>query len=253
MTETTDTRSSARERIIEAAAGLLDEGGRAAVTTRGVAVRAGVQAPAIYRLFGDKDGLLDAVAEHVMASFAAVKTAAVAAATDADPVEDLRRGWEVTIDFGVANSALFALLADPARGQRSPAAQAGIRLLAERVHRVALAGRLQVGEDKAVELIHAAGIGAILTILARPGPGGQRDRRLAEVMLEATLDQILTPPDSALKATADDDISGAVAHAVALRAQTARFRALSAREQALLAEWLDRIINSENPTHVPRT
>jgi AcrR family transcriptional regulator len=250
VTETTDTRSGARERIIEAAASLLDEGGREAVTTRGVAGRAGVQAPTIYRLFGDKDGLLDAVAEHVMTSFAAVKAAAVAAETDADPVEDLRRGWEMTIDFGVANSALFVLLADPARGQRSPAAQAGMRLLAERVHRVALAGKLQVGEDKAVELIHAAGIGAILTILARPE--GQRDRRLAGAMLEATLGQILTPPDSALRATADDDTSRALVHAVALRAQTTRLRALSAREQALLAEWLDRIINSEKSTRAPQ-
>jgi AcrR family transcriptional regulator len=36
--------------------------GRRAVTTRAVAAGAGVQAPTIYRLFGDKDGLLDALA-----------------------------------------------------------------------------------------------------------------------------------------------------------------------------------------------
>ncbi|WP_338419811.1 TetR family transcriptional regulator [Streptomyces klenkii] len=34
------------------------------MTTRAVAAAAGVQAPAIYRLFGDKDGLLEAVAEQ---------------------------------------------------------------------------------------------------------------------------------------------------------------------------------------------
>ena len=62
----------ARSRIVDAAARLLREHGPAAVTTRGVAEAAGVQAPTIYRLFGDKDGLLEAVAEHVMAGYVAV-------------------------------------------------------------------------------------------------------------------------------------------------------------------------------------
>ena len=61
----TDTRA----RIVDAAARLLREAGPAAVTTRGVAEAAGLQAPAIYRLFGDKDGLLEAVAEHVLATW----------------------------------------------------------------------------------------------------------------------------------------------------------------------------------------
>src|ERR1700677_3669653 len=54
-----DTKT--RENLVEVAARLLREQGAAAVTTRAVALAAGVQAPAIYRLFGDKDGLLDAV------------------------------------------------------------------------------------------------------------------------------------------------------------------------------------------------
>jgi AcrR family transcriptional regulator len=33
---------------------------------------AGVQPPAIYRFFGDKDGLLEAVAEHGYATFIAI-------------------------------------------------------------------------------------------------------------------------------------------------------------------------------------
>ena len=45
----------------------------AAVTTRAVADAAGVQAPTLYRLFGDKDGLMEAVAEHVMAAFVHAK------------------------------------------------------------------------------------------------------------------------------------------------------------------------------------
>ena len=63
-----------RASIVEAAARLLHEEGARAVTTRGVAQAAGVQAPTIYRLFGDKDGLVQAVAEHVMATYVAAKS-----------------------------------------------------------------------------------------------------------------------------------------------------------------------------------
>jgi AcrR family transcriptional regulator len=241
MAEATDTRDSIRERIVEVAAGLLSEGGQAAVTTRGVAERAGVQAPTIYRLFGDKDGLLDAVAEHVMTGFATAKAAAVAAATDVDPVDDLRRGWNMTIEFGLANPALFVLLSDPARGQRSPATQAGIQLLAERVHRLALTGRLRVSEDHAVELIHAAGTGAILAILARPVT--ERDRHLADTMYDAVLHQLLAHTDGSGQTTA----GRLVTQAVALRAHAAQVRVLSTGERALLAEWLERIIENEQP------
>lgn len=236
------TRDGIRERIVAVAEDLLRDGGQAAVTTRGVAERAGVQAPTIYRLFGDKDGLLDAVAEHAMTGFQAAKATAVASAARADPLDDLRHGWDMTIDFGLANPALFVLLSNPARGQRSPAAQAGVQLLAERVHRVALAGRLRVSESHAVELIHAAGTGALLTILARPPV--ERDRRLADTMYDGVLHQILAPADGRQQPATG---GGIVAPAVALHARAAQVRALSTGERALLAEWLERIIEAERP------
>src|SRR6478752_6009898 len=85
----------ARARILAAATDLLATGGRDALTTRAVAAAAGVQAPTIYRLFGDKDGLLDAVAEHVMATYVAEKTAVAdaEARAEGDPVADLRSAW----------------------------------------------------------------------------------------------------------------------------------------------------------------
>src|SRR5687768_5320162 len=105
--ETAGARDDVRTGIVEAAARLLQEQGARAVTTRGVAQAAGVQAPTIYRLFGDKDGLLDAVAEHVMATYVATKAVA---AVDADPVADLRVGWRMHVDFALANPELHALL-----------------------------------------------------------------------------------------------------------------------------------------------
>jgi AcrR family transcriptional regulator len=85
-----------------------------------------VQAPAIYRLFRDKDGLLEAVAEHVMATYVSTKAAIVrsASADEIDPPDDLRSGWQMQLDFGVTNPALFR---DPDRVPHSPAAQSGRR------------------------------------------------------------------------------------------------------------------------------
>src|SRR3954447_461797 len=106
-----------RSAIIDAAARLLGEQGAAALTTRGVAEAAGVQAPTIYRLFGDKDGLIDAVAEHVMATYVAEKTAVAdaEARAEGDPVVDLRSAWQMHVEFGLANAQLYVLLNTPDR------------------------------------------------------------------------------------------------------------------------------------------
>ena len=53
-----------RERILAAALDLLNTSGRDALTTRAVAEAAGVQPPVIYRHFRDKEGMLEALAEH---------------------------------------------------------------------------------------------------------------------------------------------------------------------------------------------
>jgi AcrR family transcriptional regulator len=213
----------------------LHDDGSAAVTTRAVAEAAGVQAPTIYRLFGDKDGLLDAVAEHVMASFVSSKAAIVAAATaqDVDPVDDLRAGWQAQIDFGVANPTLFRLLSDPTRVVHSPAARSGRLVLEARVHRIATSGRLRVAEQRAVDLIQAGGIGVIQTLLSIPPH--QRDLGLAAAMFEAVLQQILTDP-----AVRPD--GGALAATVGFRAVVSELDGLSDSERQLLAEWLDRVV-----------
>ncbi|MEJ7651761.1 MAG: TetR/AcrR family transcriptional regulator [Nakamurella sp.] len=235
MTDRT-SRDDTRTTIVGAAARLLQQSGPSAVTTRGVADAAGVQAPTIYRLFGDKDGLLEAVAEHVLAEFVAAKAVAVRAeeAGGADPVDDLREGWRNQIEFGLSHPAVFALLNDPARTEPSPAAQSGWQLLTARVHRVAVAGRLRVTEQRAVQLVHAAGTGVIQTLLA--APIAHRDAGLPEEMLEAVLGRILVDAPT----TGDDRPRAAT---VAFRALAPDLPGLSAAERRLLLEWLDRTID----------
>jgi AcrR family transcriptional regulator len=164
-----------RDRIVEAAAALLTEGGRDAVSTRAVCAAAGVQAPTIYRIFGDKQGLLDAVASYGMAAY--LESKAALESSD-DPVEDMRRGWDMHVGFGLAHPAFYSLIyGDPRPGVTSPAARRAAEVLAARVKRIAAAGRLRVSEERAAHLIHAAGCGTTFTLISLPPE--QRDPALS--------------------------------------------------------------------------
>lgn len=238
MDDALDTRLGSRARIIDTAAQLLREGGPTAVTTRAVALGAGVQPPAIYRLFGDKDGLLEAVAEHVLASFVEAKQGIVdaASAEGIDPVDDLRAGWSTQLEFGLANPDIFRLLSEPDRVESSPATIAGRRVLERRIRRVAESGRLRVSEQRALGLVQAGGVGTIQTLLATPTD--QRDPGLGDAMFDAVLAQILT--DAPVRERDDT-----LAATVAFRAIAPSLTALSDSERQLMTEWLDRAISAE--------
>jgi len=229
------SRDLTRTHLVEVAAKLLADGGPDAVTTRSVALAAGVQAPTIYRLFGDKNGLLQAVAEHGFASYVAQKHSD----PDADPVENLRAGWELHVGFGLANPELFrlmrAILPTP-RGQAMTAAGAGV--LRARVHRVAEAGRLRVPEARAVDLITAAGTGVVFTLIDQPE--GERDRGLADLAWRSVCAAILVEDRPA----GDAAVAGPAAAAVTLRAALPDVSALTPSERSLLGDWLDRIARS---------
>jgi AcrR family transcriptional regulator len=223
--------TTTRDRILRAAADLLAEGGRDAVSTRAVAAAARVQAPAIYRLFGDKRGLLDAVAAHGFAAYLRDKTARP---PSGDPVDDLRRGWDLHVAFGVANPAVYTLMyGDPRPGAAPEAAREAAAVLDGLVRRVAEAGRLRVAADRAAAMIHAAGCGVTLSLIATPP--AERDPGLSSAAREAVLAAVATGgPD------ADGD-GGVAARAAALRAALPGTPGLSGNERALLGEWLDRV------------
>ncbi len=222
-----------RERIVEAAAALLTEGGREAVSTRAVSAAAGVQAPAIYRIFGDKQGLLDAVAEYGFATYLVSKTASP---PTGDPVQDLRRGWDLHVGFGLAHPAFYTLIyGEPRPGLESPAARKAGLVLAAQVHRIAEAGRLRVSEERAAHLIHAAGSGTTFALITIPP--ARRDMELSAIARESMIATVTT----------DGPRSGPgntlVSTAVALRATLSEATALTPAERALLRDWLDRITN----------
>jgi AcrR family transcriptional regulator len=202
------------------------------VTTRAVALAAGVQAPTIYRLFGDKSGLLQAVAEYGFASYVGRKHLD----PEADPVEGLRAGWELHVGFGLANPELFRLMHTVLRTPGGQAvAETGAAVLRARVHRVAEAGRLRVTERRAVDLIRAAGTGVVFTLIDQAED--ERDGTLADTAWESVCATILAGGAAA-------DTPSPAAAAVTLRAGLRDLTALTASERALLGDWLDRIAGS---------
>src|SRR4029079_19183669 len=150
-----DQIPDARARILRAATELLATGGRSAVTTRAVSAAAGVQPPTIYRHFGDMQGLLEAVARDTLPIYAREKASRP---LTNDPVEDLRRAWDLHIAFGLAHPDAYALLySAPSVAAYRPVRDEGVALLQGLVARIAEAGRLRVDVAHATDLIHAAG------------------------------------------------------------------------------------------------
>jgi AcrR family transcriptional regulator len=228
-------RDDLRARILSAAAELLVDGGRDALTTRSVAAAAGVQAPTIYRLFGDKSGLLDAVAEHGFATYLKQKKVRE---FSPDPVENLRAGWDLHVGFGLANPALFSLMyGDPRPGAEPAAAAVGHQILKQRIRDLAVAGRLRVSEERAAYLVRASGCGTVLTLLSMPED--RRDLGLSEVAREAVIAAI-TMESPAFESP------GPAAAAIALRAVLPESIPLTGAERHLLEEWLDRLAVSRS-------
>jgi AcrR family transcriptional regulator len=227
-----------RERIVRAAAELLTRGGREAVSTRAVSAEAGVQAPAIYRQFGDMQGLLHAAAREVLARYVRQKAAREPAD---DPLEDLRRGWDLHVAFGLANPAAYALLyANATAEAEEPEVRDGYAVLQALVARVAEAGQLRVSVSHAAQLIHAGGCGVTLSLIASPPEA--RDMRLSDAMREAVFAAITVAPPS----EGPRGPGRVAARAVALRAVLAEARdPLSPGERQLLGEWLDRLACAE--------
>lgn len=90
---------------------------------RGVARRAGVSAPAVYRHFADKEALLVAVAAECSERLGATMTAAVAAAPKDDPLEKFRAIGIAIVQFAVAHPEHFRALGIPGLSARLPPEQ----------------------------------------------------------------------------------------------------------------------------------
>ena len=226
----------AREKILEAATELLAGASAADVSTRAVCEKAGVGAPMLYRLFGDKAGLLAAVVDRGFERYLASKREA---RPSEDPVEDLKTGWDNHMRFALEHPSHYRLMYSPELTVPPAAAQEAHDLLHGILERCAAEGRLTVPPALATQVIMSANVGAALSMLTRPEQ--YADTKFSQRLRDAVLDSVTRPADT-------DTDTPREGHSVPVAAATlaARLRAdvpptLTAAESALLQQWLEKL------------
>jgi AcrR family transcriptional regulator len=213
---------NARDRLLLAAAELLDGGGT--VSTRAVCERAGVQAPTLYHHFGSKQGLIDAVLNHGFTQYVAVESSG-------DPLGELREGWDRHVRFGLEHPSFYGLLYGRAEPGKPCAVTAPAHAaLRDRFTEAARGGLLTAPPDDAAEQLLAANVGVTLTLIAQPEP----DFGLSERVREAALAGVTR----GTKAEAPTRANAALTLRAIVDADPAD---LSPGERALLGELLDRL------------
>lgn len=222
--------------MLEAAEELLNASPDRDVATRAVCEAVGVGAPVLYRLFGDKNGLLSALVDYGFDRYLATKRAA---APSADPVVDLRTGWDTHVEFAKAHPAVYRLMFSPSFATMPTAAQEAMRLLREVLDRCAAAGALRVEPEAAAQMIMSANIGVALNLVTQPEnyPDPQLSRRVRDAVHAA----VLVPDRAAGGAAGPDEEGSLVVAALQLAAVLRHHRptALAEPETALLLHWLD--------------
>jgi AcrR family transcriptional regulator len=231
------TAGALHTRIVLAAADLLEDEGLDAMSVRAVAARAGVFPPTIFRLFGDKDGLLEAVGEHGFETYLLAKSRLP---QSDDPVADLHAAWDLHINFGLSQPSYYTLVFGRSRsGLLSRAGQKAVSQLERMVTRVAAVGRLRMSVERATAVMHAGGVGVVTTMLSAPS----RDVAVSEVTRDAVFAALLRSPATTGPASPEDGPAGP---AMALRAALGDEEdlPLSPGEQMLLLELLNRLADT---------
>ena len=169
------------------------------------------------------------VAEHGFAAFLATKHID----TDPqDPIDDLRAGWDLAVEFGLANPALYTLMYNEPTRATSAAFKAGAEILIRRIQHLAAGGWLRVDEELAATIIHATAQGAVLTWLSLPEDRGNT------ALLTSLRESMVAAVTNEQPAIQEPGPAGA---ARTLRAALPDQTILSDGEQHLLREWLDRL------------
>ena len=156
-------------RILTIASDWLDQNPGQQLTTRVVCALAGVTAPTLYHHFGDKDGLLQAVAERQLLSFFQRKRHQPE--TD-DPQADLLRGWDQWLEFARQHRALIEAL------QQSSVISSRLRANAEAIAQARLV-RLSKQKGLAISTeLAASAMVAAANVIVQLMLQGYSDRQL---------------------------------------------------------------------------
>ncbi|WP_235214529.1 TetR/AcrR family transcriptional regulator [Rhodococcus opacus] len=231
---TKSVAGNARDRLLKAAAQLLDEAKGKPVSTRAVCDLAGVQAPTLYHHFGSKQGLFDAVVEYGFGQYVRATNR-----RGDDPIADLRDGWDDHVRYGLDNPSFYVLL----YGRIAPGTPCAVTSVAETrllelLTEIAQQGRLRVTPAIAAGQFVAANVGMTLHLIAQPE--GEADLSLSRELRDNVIAGLIRPAPAVRSEASLEVVEKADALAHALDADAGR-SGLSAGELLVLREWLDKL------------
>lgn len=226
------TDAELRARLLAAAAEQLASSPTNDVATRAVCERVGVSQPVLYRIFGDKQGLLDALVDDGFARYVERKSAL---RETGDPVGDLCAGWDDHTDFALANPAVYRLMFAPLPGRTSAARQQVFDILVRTLTRCAAVGRLTTDPVVAARTILSANVGVCLNMINQPGlyDDPQLPRRMRDIVFGALV--------GVGPARADVDPTAGGAARLLAQLSIVGTDTLVPEELALLRRWLTRL------------
>ncbi|MFC5500851.1 TetR/AcrR family transcriptional regulator [Lysinimonas soli] len=222
-----------RSTIITATAELLAQSSSGDISTRAVCEAAGVQQPVIYRLFGDKEGLLAATVDHVWDEYLSMKRQAE---QSDDPLKDLRSGWDSHTAFAIAHPNAYRLLFGSNAVDRAESADEAMRLLRAVLDRLAAQGRLRVDPEVGARVVMAANTGVALALILRPAL--YPDLALSTMMRDIVHGALVSDAAPASDAGESSRIAATTLRGALISMPDTLF---TDREAGLLDEWLNRI------------
>jgi AcrR family transcriptional regulator len=223
-----------RTRMVKTAESLLRASPEHDLSTRAVCEAAGVGAPVLYRLFGDKKGLIAAVVDHAFARYLKQKRAHQASD---DPVEDLYKAWDAHVDFALANPTVYRIAYAPSLAEVPAGVEEARQLLIEWFVRCAEAGRLNTTPEEGAQAMMAACVGVNLCLLSQPATFN--DPKLSGRVRDATLGALVTDPHVSVVDEQTLTLKTVALQCAALIRGTPT--SLTDAEVTLLLQWLDTI------------
>lgn len=227
-----DGQRNTRQLILDSTALLLERVGAEAMSIRDVCQAAGVTTPTVYHHFGDKRGLLGAVAAEGFERYLSAKRSRTPAA---DPLEDMRAAWDNHIGFGLDHPAFYRLMYGIPDTEESPAAREAHRMLLGLLERLAEAGRLRLPPEEAATMIRTAAVGTTLTLISSPDAPGAKE--LAERMREAVFAALFSQDEPPSGKSAVRELARTLLASLSARST----RELTPGESGILLELLHKL------------
>jgi AcrR family transcriptional regulator len=235
-----------RTQMLKAAETILQASPESDISTRAVCDAVGVGAPVLYRLFGDKNGLLAAVVDYAFERYLSRKRALP---LSENPLDDVYAAWDGHVKFALENPAVFRIAYAPSLAEVPAGVEEARQLLVKRLIRCAEAGKLNTTPDDAAQVLMAACLGVEMSLLSQPStfshPG------VSDRVRDAVLRDLLVTGKASGRDRQPDRLKIVALQMAAMMRATPT--PLTSPEVSLMLQWLDTISSAKSSSTPARS